>query len=144
MVICKIIIQSWLLALLRVAAATPQPLLGMPKHQGMPQWSPWHGLSRSRSVMLWCGDGSRGDAGWQRVAQAAGQCPPRALVSLRAAAVPLLRKCYSLGVLHLDPGGGRTSYGAFPSMNKHRYSFCPNPSPGSAAEQGQEGRYFWG
>lgn len=41
MVICKIIIQSLLLALLRAAVATPQPLLGMPKHQGMPQQSPW-------------------------------------------------------------------------------------------------------
>lgn len=39
-----------------------------------------------------CGDGSHGDAGWQRVA---GQCPPRAPASLRAAATPLLRKCSS-------------------------------------------------
>lgn len=145
MVICKIIIQSLLLALLRVAAAAPQPLLGMPKHQGMLQRSPWHGLSRSRSVMLWCGDGSHGDAGWQRVAQAAGQCPPRAPMSLRAAAVPLLRKCCFSGVLHPDllpPGGGRASHGAFPTMNKHWYSFFPNPGPGSAVGQGQEERYF--
>lgn len=33
MVICKIMIQSLLLALLRVAVAAPQPLLGMPKQQ---------------------------------------------------------------------------------------------------------------
>lgn len=36
MVICKIIIQSLLLALLHVAVSAPQLLLGMPKHQGMP------------------------------------------------------------------------------------------------------------
>lgn len=149
MVICKIIIQSLLLALLWVAAAAPQPLLGMPKHQGMLQRSPWHGLSQSRSVMLWCGDGSHGDAGWQRVAQATGQCPPRAPMSLRAAAVPLLRKCCCSGVLHPDPdllppGGGRASHGAFPTMNRHRYSFFPQPRPGQCSGAGAGGEVFLG
>lgn len=92
--------------------------------------------------MLWRGNGSHGDAGWQRVAQAAGQCPPRAPVSLGAAAMPLLRKCYSSGELHQEPGGGRASHGAFPAMNKQWYLFCPNPGLGSVAEQGQEGRHF--
>lgn len=83
--------------------------------------------------MLWHGNGSHGDAGWQRVVQVARQCPPRAPVSLGAAAVPLLRKCYSSGVLHWEPGGGMV-----PSL------FCPSPGLGSVAEQGQEGRNFWG
>lgn len=74
--------------------------------------------------MQLCGDGSHEDAGGQRVA---GQCTPRAPVSLRAAAMPLLRKCSSSAQedpggerappLHQDPGGERASFDAFPTMN---------------------------
>lgn len=140
MVICKIIIQSLLLALLRAALAAPQPLLGMPKHQGMPERSPWcrcqseqvtHAVAGTRlSQRCW-------------LVQSSTSSPPRAPVSLRVPAMPLLRKCYSSRVLHQEPGGGRASHSAYPAMNKHRYSFCPSPGLGSAVEQGQEGRYFW-
>lgn len=122
----------------------PSRCLGCPNTRGCHSGARGAGLSRSRLVMLWRGNGSHGDAGWQRVAQAAGQCSPRDPVSLGVAAVPLLRKCYSSGVLHREPGGGRVSHSAFPTMNKHRHSFCPNPVLGRAAEQGQERRYFWG
>lgn len=33
--------------------------------------------------------------------------------------------------------------GHCPAMNKHQHSICPSPGLGNA-EQGQEGRYFWG
>lgn len=85
----------------------------------------WRWLSRR----CWLAESST--SGWTVPSQ-------RAPVSLRAAAVPLLRKCYSSRVLHQDPGGGRASHGAFPAMNKHRYSLCPNPALRTAAQQGRE------